>query len=336
MIANRIAFTCFFALSCPAILLCQISTATSASVKGDVFSSSDNSRRQGVLVDLCDPGRNPVTRTFTDESGGFEFRNVERGAYVLTFEAPGYQKAETQVDLSVVSEQNIIVNLKPNPPSQASAPTITVSSHELKMPEKARELRAAGEQKLYAEKNPRGSLDYFLRATDQAPDYYEAHYDLGLAFLALGESVKAETSFRKALEVSSGKFGDACIALGALLADQGKVPEAERTLRQGVSLSPNSWVGFFQLGKLEMGRGDIDGALKMAERARSLSPNSAVVYRLLANIHIQEKDSAALLADIDAYLKLDPDSAAGLRAKQLRQQVQEQLHNENPSTGPRF
>lgn len=336
MIANRIAFGCLSVLFCPAILLCQIGTGTSASVKGNVFSSSDNSRRQGVLVNLCDAGKNALTHTFTGESGSFEFRNIERGSYVLTFESPGYQKAETQVDLSVVSVQDIIVYLKPNPTSEVSATTATISSHELEMPKKARKLRAAGEQKLYTEKNPRGSLDYFSRAIREAPYYYEAHYELGLAFLALGERVKAEKSFRTALDVSSGKFGDAWIALGTLMAEQGKIPEAEKTLRQGVSLNPNSWVGFFQLGKLEMGRGDIDEALKMAEQARSLSPNSAVVYRLLANIHIQQKDTLALLVDIDSYIKLDPDSAAGLRARQLRQQLQEQLHTENSTTAPRF
>jgi hypothetical protein len=51
----------------------------------------------------------------------------------------------------------------------------------------------------------------------------------------------------------------------------------------------------------------------------------------LANIHLQEKNYAALLQDIDAYLTLDPDSPAGLRAKELRDQIQRKIALDNPT-----
>jgi regulator of sirC expression with transglutaminase-like and TPR domain len=51
---------------------------------------------------------------------------------------------------------------------------------------------------------------------------------------------------------------------------------------------------------------------------------------LLSNIHLQQKDYPALLQDIDQYLKLDPDSPAGVRAKELREQVQQKMAAEHP------
>jgi lipoprotein NlpI len=67
--------------------------------------------------------------------------------------------------------------------------------------------------------------------------------------------------------------------------------------------------------------------LAAAEQAATLATAQPVVYRLLAVIHLRQKDYPALLADLDAYLRLDPDSPAGLRAKELRAQTQLNLTN---------
>jgi hypothetical protein len=65
--------------------------------------------------------------------------------------------------------------------------------------------------------------------------------------------------------------------------------------------------------------------LKSAERAKALAPNAPIVYRLLANIHVRQKNYADLLGDLDAYIKLDPGSAAGLRAAQMRQEIAQEI-----------
>jgi hypothetical protein len=76
----------------------------------------------------------------------------------------------------------------------------------------------------------------------------------------------------------------------------------------------------------------IPDALKSAEEARTLQPNAAIVYRLLALVHMSEHDDSAVLQDLDAYIKLDPDSALGLRAKQLRDKV---ASSTPPDSSPR-
>jgi hypothetical protein len=47
-------------------------------------------------------------------------------------------------------------------------------------------------------------------------------------------------------------------------------------------------------------------------------------------VHLNERNYAALLQDLDAYIKLDPDSPAGLRAKELRTQVAQKVGEANP------
>jgi Carboxypeptidase regulatory-like domain len=67
---------------------------------------------------------------------------------------------------------------------------------------------------------------------------------------------------------------------------------------------------------------DAQSGLEDFRQAVSIAPN----------IHMQQKNYAALLQDIDAYVKLDPDSPAGIRAKRLREKVQEKLASENPAS----
>jgi tetratricopeptide (TPR) repeat protein len=90
-------------------------------------------------------------------------------------------------------------------------------------------------------------------------------------------------------------------------------------------------MGYYQLGKLEALGGHLDEAEKRAEQARQFAPATAIIYQLLANIHMKQKNFAALLDDIDDYLRLDPDSPAGLRAKQIRAQIQKQMQEEAAS-----
>jgi hypothetical protein len=65
--------------------------------------------------------------------------------------------------------------------------------------------------------------------------------------------------------------------------------------------------------------------LAAAEKAASLAPHQSVIYRLLAVIHLRQRNYSALITDLDAYIQLDPDSPAGLRAKELRAEAEKQL-----------
>jgi tetratricopeptide (TPR) repeat protein len=107
-------------------------------------------------------------------------------------------------------------------------------------------------------------------------------------------------------------------------------------VRHGLDLSPNDWFGHYQLGRILLNQNKIADALKSAEQARSLAPDAAIIYRLLSNIHLSQKDYPALIEDLDAYIKLDPNSPAGVRAKEIREQVQEKISKDKlaPAANP--
>jgi tetratricopeptide (TPR) repeat protein len=267
-----------------------------------------------------------IEQTITNDSGQFDFRQIRRSNYILTVDAPGHQPYTMHVELSFASDRGISIYLKPNPSDPAAnVPAANISAHEMSMPQKARDLLASGGKKLYTDKNPQAALVDFQQAISIAPGFYEAYYQIGMAYLTLGTREDAEKNFRKSIEVSNDKYGEPVIGLASFLIDKGDLAQSESMTRHGLQLSPSSWFGYYQLGRILFTENKVADAQKSAEQARSLAPNAAIVYRLLSNIHLSQKDYPALVQDLDAYIKLDPDSPAGARAKEIRKQVQESI-----------
>lgn len=313
-------------LTLPAPGCAQSSASFSASLNGTVYSRLDNQRVARAMVRLCDDAGNSLEQTSSSDSGEFGFGHLRQSRYVLQVQADGFDPAEFKIDLSLGSQRAFSVSLTPSHFSNQQLPAgSTISARELSIPQAARDLLASGKRKLNVDKNPQPALLDFQSAIAKAPGYYEAHYQAGLAYLALQNSGEAESSFRKSMELSQQKFPEPEIALGTLLIHRGETSQGETLLRAGLALKPDSWPGLFELAGLELSRGHLDAALDAAEKARSAAPQQPVLYRLLAVIHLQQKDYASTLHNLDAYLRLDPDSPAGQRAKQLRAETLQRL-----------
>ena len=307
------------------------------SLTGTVYSEKSKRPIDQASIRLCDTGGNLIEQTITTESGEFDFRGIRRSNYILTVDAPGYRSDSLHFELSFASERGLSIYLKSNADDPAAAySAANVSAHEMSMAQKARDLLASGEKKLYSDKNPQAGLADFRQAVSVAPSFYEVYYQIGMAYLTLGTRDEAEKSFRKSIEVSNDKYGEPVIGLASLLIDTGDTAQSEKMIRHGLELSPNDWFGHYQLGRILFNEKKVAEAQKSAEQARSLAPNAAIVYRLLSNIHLSQKDYPALIEDLDAYIKLDPDSPAGVRAKEIREQVQKNISKDKltPAASP--
>ena len=299
---------------------------SSFSLAGTVFADVGDRRIANAAVVLFDGEGTRLQETVSGDAGEFSFHGLRAARYVLKVHAEGFETAETGVDLTLNSVHGLSIALKVlRQPGSAIPDRPSISAHELSMPEPARELMSSGLNKLYAQNNPQGAMNDFQAAIAKEPGFYEAIFYCGLADLAMHKEADAETQFRKSFEVSQKKYGDAEIALATLLLRKGQTAEGETLLRQGLLLNPHSWPGQVELGKLELARGHIEAALAAAEIAESLAPGQPMVYRLLTAIHLQQKNYTAAISDLDSYIRLDPDSPAGQRAKELRAQAAQQL-----------
>ena len=331
----RLAFLFTSTLSLPLSVKGQL-PAEPRTLSGTVYYAGGNQPAENISVELHTTEGSMIAPQTTSSNGWFEFRGLPRGVYVIAINAAGFDPVNFNVDLTFNSSRGNVIYLKPRPGNLTNSPHASpISTHELSMPPKARALMESGKKKVYTDKNVQAGLADFQQAVAIAPAYYEAYYQIALAGLLLGQRDLAEKSFRKAIEVSGDKYGDADIGLGTAMLDKRDFSEGEKTIRRGIELNPDSWLGHYELGRALLNQERIEDAEKAALQARSLAPNAAVIYRLLSNVHLRQKNYPALLGDIDAYLQLDPNSPAGIRAKQMREEVQQKIEaDKRPSSPP--
>jgi tetratricopeptide (TPR) repeat protein len=297
-----------------------------ATLFGNVYSESTNQGLLHASVRLCDAGGTRLQDSVTDDSGAFVFAGIPTGGYILKVSAPGYLPSDTEVTVDFGTGHGVTIFLRPQgSKSSGLAGAAAISEHELSMPAAARKSMEAGQKKLYADKNPAGALRDFQAAVAKAPEYYEAFYQMGLTYLALENPAEAEKSLQSAVTASQEKFADADLALASLLLSRHDSARGEPLLLHALDLKPDSWSGYFQLGKLELYRNHLDAALEAAKKAQSLAPEHAMTYRLLSLIHLRQKNDPATLADLDAYLRLDPDSPEAATAKKIRADIQQRM-----------
>jgi Tfp pilus assembly protein PilF len=322
-----LAFSCL-AIAAPARAL-QLGgsggtlSSSTLMISGNVY-YDNHQPAEHVTVELRNAEGELEAPQATTGTGGFEFRRLARGTYGISVDVNGYEPASMTVDVTYASAKGIQIFLRPIH-GQPAAKTESVSAHELSMPQKARELVDSGKKKLYQQRDAQGALGDFQQAVSVAPDYYEADYQIAMADLTLGKRDDAEKNFRKSIEVSGDKYGEADVGLGTMMLDRGDSGGGEKLVRRGIELNSNYWLGYYELGRAQLKGNHLTDAQKSGEQARALAPNAPIVYRLLSNVHLQEKDYASLLQDIDAYIKLDPDSPAGMRAKQMREDVEKKI-----------
>jgi tetratricopeptide (TPR) repeat protein len=303
------------------------------SIEGTVRDATSNATLERVRVDLAADEGETLSSAYTDANGGFMFPNVRSGNYSLRVYEPGYATLQEPVDLRFGARRGLQLwlnksgsdqpQLNKSGSDQPQPSSLSISAHELSMPTQAREAMDKGKKKLYGKKDPGGSLAHFERAVARAPNYYEAYYEMAVAQWQLGRLEEAEQNIRKSIETSGDKYAGADLGLGTLLADRKQFGEAEKFLHRAIELEPALWRGHYELGRTLMELNRLDEAQACAQQARTLRPDALLVYRLLERIHFLQKNNAALADDLTQYVKLDPNSPTGVRAKQILEELRQ-------------
>jgi tetratricopeptide (TPR) repeat protein len=300
------------------------------SISGAAYYADTGQPAEHIFVDLLTQGGSVIGTATTSANGSFEFVDLGPVVYQLSVHLNDYEPLIVSLDLSFNSSSGNELVLHKRSDLMAKPAGNAVSAHLLSLPSKAQDAYATGTDDLYKKNKPADAIAEFEKAVKDAPGFYEAYEALGWAYQGSGRTADAEDAFRKSIKASNDKYAPADVGLGALLLDTQRLSEAEKTLQQALTLDPKSWRAFYELGRAMLMQDKIAEALKNAEQARALEPRAPSIYRLLANIHIRLHDNASLLDDLDSYVKLDPSSPAGQRAKAMRDQVAKTM----PATPP--
>jgi len=215
--------------------------------------------------------------------------------------------------------------LYPSPARAQAYDRNTVSVSELAMPHKAVDAFNKGVQ-LLVKGDPQGSLAYFQKVIELAPDAsYRPYHNLGLAYYRLGHFDAAEENFQKSIDVSKGAFAPSMFGLSMILYRRNDLRHAQALIERGLLLAPGSGLGKYCLGLIQFSLGRLSDAERSALDALRLDAAQTDAYLLLAHIHESVKNPEAVIANVQSYLKLSPNHDLQDDAQRLLQRAQHEL-----------
>lgn len=171
------------------------------------------------------------------------------------------------------------------------------------------------------------SLTYYIKALNLEPNNPDIHYNIGTAFQAKGDLVRARKAYNKAAELQAGHV-EATTALAELNAEQkqqqitqafdaavnlqqgGKYQEAISIYSKMLVDKPNDDTLYYNLGVAYQGTGDIEAALTNYNKAYSLKADAS--YKDAIRSAEITKANKLLARAIDLQSKADNNEAINL------------------------
>lgn len=95
------------------------------------------------------------------------------------------------------------------------------------------------------------AIELYKKALKIVPEFAEAEYQSGVAYLALHNSEQAERAFRRAVEIRPD-WTLPMTGLGSLLVERGQFAEADTLLTRSVELDPQNFPAFAALAELRL------------------------------------------------------------------------------------
>ncbi|HEY1338380.1 MAG TPA: tetratricopeptide repeat protein, partial [Bryobacteraceae bacterium] len=123
----------------------------------------------------------------------------------------------------------------------------------------------------------------YQRAIQAQPDYYRHYLGFGTFYLNRGEFARAEEQYRRVAAIAPG-LSSGHMNLGLALMQEGKFPEAEKELLEGLRLR-ESRSAFINVGALYYEEERFDEAARYFEKSLSFGAPGVVQYRDLGDAY---------------------------------------------------
>jgi tetratricopeptide (TPR) repeat protein len=170
----------------------------------------------------------------------------------------------------------------------------------------------------HAKGNYAKAVELYEQATKLLPEFAEAEYQKGNAYLSLGKRQDAEGAFRRAIEIRPD-WTLALAALGTALERRGEFTESEKLLTKALSLDDSSFPAYSALVEIKLKTNAPADVLKpLLEKLRSFSSKvnaTAAVFAVQASIETALGEKPAAKKSLDRALSLDPNNKTALYLK---------------------
>jgi tetratricopeptide (TPR) repeat protein len=113
--------------------------------------------------------------------------------------------------------------------------------------------------------------------------------------------------------------------LGELYLHNGRLAEAEKTLRDGLRLENRSWPAHFALARVYWKKADLSNTGKQLALTIQLNPDCADAHFLAGDVLTRAGKLADALHMFQEYLRLAPKGANVVQAKEAIQRLEKRL-----------
>ncbi|MCA9500505.1 MAG: tetratricopeptide repeat protein [Nitrospira sp.] len=137
------------------------------------------------------------------------------------------------------------------------------------------------------------------------PDFFEAHYALGLGYLAAGDPVQAVAHFQETLQDAS-HWAHAYEALGLAYYASHENVLAEQAWKRALVLEPNVSTVHANLGLLRLQEGNYQEAIGHSRYALTLQPDLVAAHYNLGVALIAKGEELGSVPSLERAISLDP------------------------------
>jgi tetratricopeptide (TPR) repeat protein/SAM-dependent methyltransferase len=137
----------------------------------------------------------------------------------------------------------------------------------------------------------------------------EYHYNIALAWRALGRMDRVTTHLQRAIELRPD-HAQAHLNLGNVRREQGRLADAAACYQRALAVSPNS-AAHFNLANVLSELGRFDAAADSYRHALALDPNHAEAHQRLGAALMAQGNGGEAIAHFEAAIALRPDLAGG-------------------------
>lgn len=326
-----ILLSCCWAFS--PIAQAQQNVQTLGSIIGHLRVPRGEAPAEPVLVLLQVHG-GTMDSVYADSQGTYGFHNLPPNPYTVVVNDEHYQPEQRQAvilpsSLSPVVFVDIDLTPRPNPnneekvpaKSQGANPNLTdVREYTKKFPKPAVKEFEKGAKADEAGKKD-DAIRHYQKAIQIAPEFYEAHNNLGSDYLSKSNFPAAVKEFELAIQENqsdaAGYFNlsNACMLMNNL-------PDAQKYLAEGIRREPESALGQFLLGSLNMKIGKLPEAERALRQAIKFNPVMVQPRLQLVNLLLQQKKKPEAIEQLHDFVTTFPDNPFSPQARKVLERLE--------------
>jgi tetratricopeptide (TPR) repeat protein len=261
-------------------------------------------------------------QTLAGRDGGFKFKKLAPGAYLLTAAVPrvGEMSKTVEVGPSFADSKRVIVTKMSFGKSDIIEKNQSISTVELSVPQGARREFTMAQDRL-SRQDVEGAIQHLKKAVEMAPQFVAAWNNLGTIAYQSDQFDQAEEYFREALKQDPDAYYP-LVNLGGTLLSLERYEESLPINARAVKEKPGDPLAQSQLGQSYFFLGQLDVAESHLKKAKSLDPSHFSHPQLvLMKIYASKNQVSEAIMEMEEFLRLHPDSHTASQIRELMEKA---------------